>query len=103
MDEAVVGEAHSSAGGRPKGAACEEACFVTWHQGLILLGHVSRQNPQGRARVQTGLSLTHRLFLLSGWLDLVLGSGGALGLLEHGPALGPHSNEQPQGVSRGGG
>ena len=33
---------------------------MTWHQGLILLGHVSLQNPQGR--VQTGLSLTRRLF-----------------------------------------
>ena len=74
---------------------------MTWHQGLILLGHVSRQNPQGRARVQTGLSLTRRLFRFSGWLHLVLGSGGAPVLLEHSPALGPHSNEQLRGVSRG--
>lgn len=74
---------------------------MTWHQGLILLGHVSRQNPQGRARVQTGPSLTRRLFRFRGWLALVLGPGGAPGLLEHGPALGPHSNEQPRGVSRG--
>ena len=50
LDKAVAGEAHSSAGGRSKGAACEDACFVTWHQGLILLGHVSHQNPRGQGQ-----------------------------------------------------
>lgn len=50
LDRAVAGEAHSSPGGRSRGAALEEVCFIVWHQGLILLGHVSHQNPRGQGQ-----------------------------------------------------